>query len=164
MASSNVVAKQNPILMILLSLNTITMLGAGYFLYSSKLANLREPTIKAYELGSELDQADGTLKASQGFPVPMDYFLVNLAENNGQNLFKVQMEFDVDSVGMQEEISKRMPQVRDTIILLISSKSYGQISTPKGKERLKEELRTMLNSILHKGKINKVFFTHFIYT
>ena len=163
MADSNVVVKNSPILLTLITLNTFTMLGAGYFLYSSKLAELKAPAIKAYERGAELDQADGTLKASRGYPVPMDYFMVNLAENNGQNLFKVQMEFDVDSVEMQEEISKRMPQVRDTIILLISSKSYRQISTPKGKERLKEEIRTMLNSILYKGKINKVFFTHFIY-
>ena len=87
---------------------------------------------------------------------------MNLAEDQGQKLFKVQMEFDVDSVEVQEEINKRMPQVRDIIIILLSSKSYNQISTPKGKERLKEEIRDTVNSFLTKGKINKVLFTQFI--
>ena len=100
---------------------------------------------------------------SGGYSIPLDYFLVNLAEDQGHKLFKVEMEFDVDSAAVQEEINKRMPQVRDIIIILLSSRNYNQISTPKGKERLKEEIRDTVNSFLTKGKINKVLFTRFIY-
>jgi flagellar FliL protein len=155
-------SKNSPILMGLILLNTIVMLAVGYFIYAEKMQALKTPTMEPIEAGAALDQKEGTLEPTSGFAVPLDYFLVNLAEDQGQKLFKVQMEFDVDSVEVQEEINKRMPQVRDIIIILLSSKTYNQIATPKGKERLKEEIRDTVNSFLTKGKINKVLFTEFI--
>lgn len=152
----------SPMLMGIIFLNTLVLLGVGYFLYSEKMTEIKTPSIEPIEQGADLDKEEGTLEATSGYAVPLDYFLVNLAEDQGQKLFKVQMEFDVDSVDVQEEINKRMPQVRDIIIILLSSKSYNQISTPKGKERLKEEIRDTVNSFLTKGKINKVLFTQFI--
>ncbi len=155
-------SKNSPILMILVFLNTVVILGVGYFLYIEKKTAISKPSLEPIEQGAVVDQQEGSLEATTGYAVPLDYFLVNLAEDQGQKLFKVQMEFDVDSVEVQEEINKRMPQVRDIIIILLSSKSYNQISTPKGKERLKEEIRDTVNSFLTKGRINKVLFTQFI--
>ena len=137
------------------------MVAIGGFVYMEKKKALEAPSLEPLERGAMADQKDG-LENTTTYAVPLDYFLVNLAEDQGQKLFKVQMEFDVDSVDVQEEINKRMPQVRDMIIILLSSKSYNQISTPKGKERLKEEIRDTVNSFLTKGKINKVLFTQFI--
>ena len=155
-------SKGSPLLMGLLFLNTLVIVGVGVFLYMEKTTQLKTPSMEPIMEGAAQDKAEGTLEGTSGFAVPLDYFLVNLAEDQGQKLFKVQMEFDVDSVEVQEEINKRMPQVRDIIIILLSSKSYNQISTPKGKERLKEEIRDTVNSFLTKGKINKVLFTQFI--
>lgn len=155
-------SKGSPLLMGMLLLNTIVILGVGYFLYAEKMKAIEAPSIEPLVDGASMDQKEGSMEATSGYPVPLDYFLVNLAEDQGQKLFKVQMEFDVDSVDVQDEINKRMPQVRDIIIILLSSKTYNQISTPKGKERLKEEIRDTVNSFLTKGKINKVLFTQFI--
>ena len=113
--------------------------------------------------GAKLDQEEST-EAGETYAIPLDYFLVNLSGDQGHKLFKVKMEFDVDSSEVQDEINKRMPQVRDIIIILLSSKNYNQISTPKGKEVLKEEIRNTVNSFLTKGKVNKVLFTEFIYS
>ncbi len=155
-------SKNSPLLLGLLFLNTLVILGVGVFLYMEKMQELKKPSMEPIMDGASLDKQEGSLEATTGFSVPLDYFLVNLSEDQGQKLFKVEMEFDVDSVEVQEEINKRMPQVRDMIIILLSSKSYSQISTPKGKERLKEEIRDTVNSFLTKGKINKVLFTQFI--
>ncbi|MEM7645498.1 MAG: flagellar basal body-associated protein FliL [Pseudomonadota bacterium] len=152
----------SPALLAIITLNTIALVGVGYLLYSSKQQALERPSMEPLIEGAMEDQREGGVDAAGGYPVPLDYFLVNLAEDQGQKLFKVQMEFDVDSVDVQEEINKRMPQVRDIIIILLSSKTYNQISTPKGKENLKEEIRDTVNSFLTKGKINKVLFTTFI--
>lgn len=154
-------SKASPILLGIITLNTLVILGVGYFLYTSKQSELKKPSMEPIMQGAMEDQQDGG-DAGSGFAVPLDYFLVNLAEDQGQKLFKVEMEFDVDSSAVQEEINKRMPQVRDIIIILLSSKNYSQISTPKGKENLKEEIRDTVNSFLTKGKINKVLFTQFI--
>jgi flagellar FliL protein len=155
-------SKNSPLLMGLLFLNTLVIIGVGVFLYMEKMQELKRPSTEPIMAGAAADKSEGSLENTTGYSVPLDYFLVNLAEDQGQKLFKVEMEFDVDSVAVQEEINKRMPQVRDMIIILLSSKSYSQISTPKGKERLKEEIRDTVNSFLTQGKINKVLFTQFI--
>lgn len=151
------------LLMGMLALNTFAIIGMGYMLYSFMKEKAAAPTmeplingaVESYEKGKE---------AGSAFTIPLDYFLVNLSGDQGHKLFKVKMEFDVDSAEVQDEINKRMPQVRDIIIILLSSKNYSQVSTPKGKEKLKEEIRDTVNSFLTKGKINKVLFTEFIYS
>ena len=154
--------KYPPFLLAILFINAIGFFGMGYMLYQDKQQALKTPTMEPILDGAALDKQEGTLEATSGYAVPLDYFLVNLAEDQGQKLFKVQMEFEVDNADVQEEINKRMPQIRDIIIILLSSKTYSQISSPKGKERLKEEIRDTVNSFLIKGKINKVLFTQFI--
>lgn len=154
--------KSSPLLLAIITLNTLVILGVGILLYLNKQKELEKPSMEPIIEGALDDAKKGVGENTAGFSVPLDYFLVNLAEDQGQKLFKVEMEFDVDSVDVQEEINKRMPQVRDIIIILLSSKNYSQISTPKGKENLKEEIRDTVNSFLTKGKINKVLFTQFI--
>ncbi len=155
-------SKSSPLLLVIITLNTIVILGIGVFLYLGKKKELERPSMEPIIEGSLMDDKEGSAEQSGTFAVPLDYFLVNLAEDQGQKLFKVEMEFDVDNKEVQEEINKRMPQVRDIIIIVLSSKNYSQISTPKGKERLKEEIRDTVNSFLTKGRINKVLFTQFI--
>lgn len=154
-------SKSSPLLLGIIFLNTLVIMGVGVLLYLNKKKELEKPSMEPIIQGAMEDQKKAG-ETVTGFSVPLDYFLVNLAEDQGQKLFKVEMEFDVDSTDVQEEINKRMPQVRDIIIILLSSKNYSQISTPKGKENLKEEIRDTVNSFLTKGKINKVLFTQFI--
>ncbi|MCB0377405.1 MAG: flagellar basal body-associated FliL family protein [Bdellovibrionales bacterium] len=157
--------KQKPpvLLMSIIILNTIAFVGVGALLYLNKKAELAKPTMEPLIEGAVEDQKS-SVESGGAYVIPLDYFLVNLSEDQGHKLFKVKMEFDVDSAEVMEEINKRMPQVRDIIIILLSSKNYSQVSTAKGKELLKEEIRDTVNSFLTKGKINKVLFTEFIYS
>jgi flagellar FliL protein len=61
-----------------------------------------------------------------------------------------------------EEVTQRMPQIRDSILLLISNKTYEELSDLQGKKQLKAELISKLNSILHKGKVKDIYFTDFV--
>ena len=156
--------KKPPMLLLgIILLNTIAFIGVGAMLYMNKQKEMQQPSMEPLVEGAALDQKDST-EEGDSYTVPLDYFLVNLSGDQGHKLFKVKMEFDVDSAEVQEEINKRMPQVRDIIIILLSSKNYNQIATPKGKEILKEEIRNTVNSFLTKGKLNKVLFTEFIYS
>jgi flagellar FliL protein len=95
--------------------------------------------------------------------VPLETFLVNLAGSRGTKLIKINMELEVNGEGVLEEIEKRKPQIRDIIIILLSSKTYQQISTKDGKELLRDEIRDRVNPFLTKGQIKRVYFTEFIY-
>lgn len=117
---------------------------------------------KAGELGA----AGGHDEASEEFigkTIPMETFLVNLSGNRGNKLLKVNMDLEVEGGKISEEIDKRKPQIRDIIIILLSSKTYAQLSSPEGKEFLRDEIRDTVNSFLTSGKIKRVLFTEFIF-
>ena len=50
------------------------------------------------------------------------------------------------------------------IIIIISSKTYAEISSREGKDALREEIKNQVNLFLTKGQIVNVFFTEFIFS
>ena len=52
--------------------------------------------------------------------------------------------------------------VRDIIVSTLSSKTYEEVSTQKGKNRLKDEIVDRLNEVLADGHIKNIYFTDFV--
>jgi len=155
---------KKPLLLVgMLLFNTLAICGMAFMLFTYMQEKAKTPSMEPLVNGAT-EAAENAEAGAGTFTIPLDYFLVNLSGELGHKLFKVKMEFDVDSSEVQEEINKRMPQVRDIIIILLSSKNYSQVSTAKGKDKLKEEIRDTVNSFLTKGKVNRVLFTEFIYS
>lgn len=146
-------------------LNTLGFAGFSWMFYSAKQKEAHRPKIEDVVKGEHEEQAADRVKSEEfvGQTIPLETFLVNLSGSRGRKLLKVNMELELEGNQVASEIEKRKPQVRDIIIILLSSKTYGQISTPEGKEYLKEEVRDTVNSFLTKGKIKRVMFTEFIY-
>ena len=118
------------------------------------------------EAKGEHGAAGGHDEAGQEFigkTIPMETFLVNLSGNRGNKLLKVNMDLELEGGKIAEEIDKRKPQIRDIIIILLSSKTYAQLSSPEGKEYLRDEIRDTVNSFLTTGKIKRVLFTEFLF-
>jgi flagellar FliL protein len=93
---------------------------------------------------------------------PLDPFTVNLKSVNGSRYLKCTINLEIDSPDTQPELDKIKPAIRDVIIRILSSKTVPEISTSKGKEKLKEELKKNINAILPKGEIKHVYFTAFV--
>ncbi len=91
----------------------------------------------------------------------LDPFIVNLS-GSGLNYLKLQMGLELNNPEVEKEITTKKPQIQDTIILLLSTKSFDDISTGQGKLVLKDELITRLNNILRTGSIRNIYFTSFI--
>ena len=68
----------------------------------------------------------------------------------------------MDSPNTQPELDKLKPAIRDLIIRILSSKTVPEISTSKGKEKLKQEIAKQINAILSTGEIRHVYFTAFV--
>ena len=98
-----------------------------------------------------------------GKMIPLETFLVNLSGNRGSKVLKLNMELEVEGERIGEEIDKRKAQIRDIIIILLSSKTYAQLSSTEGKDFLRDEIRDTVNAFLTKGKIKRVHFTEFIF-
>jgi len=93
---------------------------------------------------------------------PLDAFTVNLKSSGNSRYLKCTINLEIDSPDTQPELDKIKPAVRDVIIRILSSKTVPEISTAKGKEKLKEELKKNVNAILPKGEIRHVYFTAFV--
>jgi flagellar FliL protein len=92
----------------------------------------------------------------------MDTFIVNLLSENGRRYLKIKINLELEDEELLEEVNSKIPVLRDSIIRIASSKNLEEISTEKGKEKLKDQIVTEINLNLKDGKINNVFFTDFV--
>lgn len=158
-------ASPKPILFIILSaFNIVVVLAVGILLFLGKKKEEAKPTIDQVVEGEQKAQAEDKKKEDEfiGKVVPMETFLVNLAGSRGGKLAKITMDLEVSNGDVMSEIDRRKPQIRDIIIILLSSKSYDQVSAKEGKDFLRDEIRDRVNSFLTKGKIKSVYFTEFL--
>jgi flagellar FliL protein len=98
---------------------------------------------------------DGTLE-------PMDPFIANLGDEDGRRYLKatIQVEF-YDSIA-PPEFHHRLPQSRDMLLTLFSSKTFAEVRTPQGKAVLREEIVNRLNTVLNEDAVKAIYFTEFI--
>ncbi|MCB1154226.1 MAG: flagellar basal body-associated FliL family protein [Deltaproteobacteria bacterium] len=94
--------------------------------------------------------------------VPLKEFVVNLADVDKAKYLKLGIELEAANAEVAAVIEPSTPAIRDSIVELLSSKSYAQIRDAKGKARLRQELLVRLNEILGTNGITQVYFTDFI--
>ncbi len=156
---------QKPTLFIILAVvNMLVVAGVGAMLYMSKHKAESEAGIDDVIKGEKAAQVQEALeKDFIGALIPLETFLVNLSGSRGRKLLKINMELEVDGEEVQVEIDQLKPKIRDIIIVILSSKTYAQVSTPSGKDVLREEIKDQVNLFLTKGEIKRVYFTEILY-
>jgi flagellar FliL protein len=155
-----------PILLIALAvINMLVVAGVGFMLVKGKQKENAEPKIDHVIKGeAEAQKKDATEeKVTIGRVIPLETFIINLSGSKGRRIAKVNMEMELQGEDVQTEIDRRKAQIRDIIIIILSSKTYDEVSNREGKDLLKNEIKDTLNAFLTKGKIVNVYFTEFIY-
>ena len=154
-----------PILFIVLAVfNMIVVGGVGAMIYLGKQKEAKEPGINDVVKGEhekQVDEAENPVFI--GKLIPLETFLVNLAQSGANRLVKINMELEVSNADVQAEIDHLKPKIRDIIIIIVSSKSFKELSNKEGKNSLREEIKDQVNLFLTKGQINRVYFTEFLY-
>ena len=59
-------------------------------------------------------------------------------------------------------MAARLPQTRDLLLTLFTSKTFDEIRTPEGKQQLREEIIARVNQVLDRDLAKAVYFTEFI--
>lgn len=159
---------QKPILLIALAvINMIVVGGVGFMLYKNRQLESQRASIDQVIEGEKQTQAVEKVveeeATSVGQVIPLETFIINLAGSKGRKIAKVNMELEIKGEAVAGEIEKRKAQVRDIIIIILSSKTYEEVSSREGKDNLRTEIKDTINSFLTSGKITNVFFTEFIY-
>lgn len=100
--------------------------------------------------------------AAMGVTVELDPFVVNLSSQGIDRYLKAVIVLQLSSATAQEEIDKKKPQIKDSIITVLSSKSPEEVLSIQGKYDLKLELVKRINSMLSQGVVREMFFTEFV--
>ena len=95
---------------------------------------------------------------------PLDSFIVNLADKRGlgKRYLKISMELEVFYEEDKVSITNHIPQLRDAILLLLSSMSFKEINTIDGKLVLKQALLANINQVLGSKMVQNVYFSDFV--
>lgn len=98
--------------------------------------------------------------------VPLEAFTVNLLPDPDPQFLQVEITLKATDEKESEAVKEHMPQVRDRILTLLTSKHGSDIATPEGKQALSAEVIKRMNEPYSKGEkpqaISGVFFTSFV--
>jgi flagellar FliL protein len=120
---------------------------------------------------SEEEQGATTAKASikskeaeASIIYPLDSFIVNLMDRagSGKRYLKTTIELDVPDEEGRNLLELRKAQLRDTILLLLTSQSFAEINSIEGKLELKRALLVRINQTLGQKIVNSLYFTEFV--
>ncbi len=93
----------------------------------------------------------------------LEPFLVNLADKENIRFVKTTFQLGLEEEPDEEAQSPvAIAAMRDTIISLLSTKEAEHILTAQGKNKLREEIRTKINSIAPKIKVLEVYIVDFV--
>jgi len=130
---------------------------AGYFLFIKK-----EIPPEEQDPGQKVPVPVVGQKADIGPMVPVDEFIVNIISADTPHFVKASLSIELSGESVVEEVQKRMPQIRDSILLLIGNKTYEELQDLQGKRQLKAELTSRINSFLQSGTVRAIYFTNFV--
>ena len=112
--------------------------------------------------GGQAPDAEAVKEVGVGAMFDMDPFVVNLNEAGGKRYLKSKIEIEFVGDNVRIEMTNRLPQLRDVILLHLSSKTLDEIRSVDGKIELKNALIKRINQVLKQGKIRNLYFTQFV--
>jgi flagellar FliL protein len=92
--------------------------------------------------------------------IALDPFVVNLAEPG--RFLKMSIQLELSDPVSQPAVAEKIPQLRDTIITLMGSKSMESVSSSEGKFQLKDEIILRANQAVGKDIFKNLYFTEFV--
>lgn len=92
----------------------------------------------------------------------LEPFIANLADDSGRRYLKATFQVDFGGTEVPAAMNARLPQTRDLLLTLFTSKTFDDIRTPEGKQQLREEIIARVNQVLDRDLAKAVYFTEFI--
>jgi flagellar protein FliL len=141
----------------------LALMGGGFFILwqkmSMSIAQVQGPNAG----GSKEEREKKAVKDEVIGPIyKMETMIVNLADQGGKRYLRITMELELSSTQLTEEIERRLPQLRDALLMILPSKQYADIATTEGKISLRNEIAARMNHLLKKGTVKAIYFTEFV--
>ncbi len=167
--------KKGKLILIIVPLVIVLLGGGGFFAYKTFLGPKGDEEDAGTEQGHSGKKVHGTKKGhgskkggegEGGADGPAFFsltpFVVNLQDNIGTRYLKISLKFEIEDDAAEPEIKGQLPRIRDSLIILLSSKNYAEIGTVEGKYRLREEIVKRVNRFFDEPLVRGVYFTDFV--
>lgn len=139
---------KNLILIIIVAV-AVVVGGTGAFFLLTKSGD------KSQKTKEEAKKEDGVMFA-------LEPFVVNLSDQSGNRFLKVSLQIELSGPQVMESAKLKTPQIRDSIITLLTSKTSDALISPEGKLQLKDEINITANQILGNNSVKNVYLTEFV--
>ena len=169
-----------PIKLILIVVGVLALAGGGYFAYTNFFQEeVAEETSEEGKEGEEGEKGENGKEGEKGKereggeelgdPPPdvgvmftMNPFVVNLAGSSGKRFLKVTVTLELSEPEVNAEFEENLQKITDSILVLLSSKTFDDVYSVEGKFKLKDEITTRTNRFLVVGHVKDAYFTEFI--
>jgi len=131
----------------------LVAVGVAAYLLGSKSA---QNTPVAAEV-EETEKVEGV-----GPMVDVSDFIINILDKNETRYLKAAITLELENDETVIEVNERMPQIRDSVLLLVGNKTFAELNDLQGKLQLRAEIIVRLNKLLKKGKVKGIYFTEFV--
>lgn len=160
--------KKSPLMLIIIVAVVCLGIGLGgaYFMLGKGSAEDAEVAEAAAE--GEEGAAEAEAVSKDAFYFSLDpAFVVNFQGKGRAKFLQVNIDGMTRIEQMKLEVTKHLPQIRNNIVLLLSSKSYEDLITPEGKESLRKEVLGEIQKVMESetGKtesVENIYFTSFV--
>jgi flagellar FliL protein len=150
-------SKKNIFIVTGIALIVLAVIGGGFFMLWQKLSSIDKP--------KDGESAKAPEKVEQGGIGPvfnLDSFIVNLSDQGGKRYLRITMGLELADAKAAEEMTKRLPQIRDSILMILPTRKVDDLQTSEGKNSLRTETISKLNELLGKDLVKKIYFTEFV--
>ncbi len=171
--------KKSKVVIILIIVVLLALLGGGgyyaYITFFQKPDVAEEPAGEKKE-GEAPAEGEAPVEGEEKLPekkeiavqpglgvmVPLEPFIVNLANSEGNRFLKVTVTLELSSPEVHAEVNENVQKITDSILILLSSKSFEDVYSVQGKFKLKDEITTRVNRFLVLGHVKDAYFTEFV--
>ena len=92
----------------------------------------------------------------------LDNLIINPTGTDGKRYLMIKIGFESDKAKALEELGEKDVVVRDAILRYLSSQTVEDLAAIDKRDDLKQGLREIINEILVKGKITRLYFTQYV--
>jgi flagellar protein FliL len=135
----------------------MALVGGGFYMMWVKIASLMPPEEVIEEVVEEEEE-----EVVIGEMFPLDPFVVNLADGSGKRYLRATVQLELAPEQVVETYDQRLPQIRDVVLTILSTKGFEDIRTVDGKMSLRTEIITRLNELFNNESVVNIYFTDFV--
>lgn len=118
---------------------------------------VEEPAAETEEVHAEERVAPGV-----GSITPIEDIVVNPAGSGGTRYLCTTVALESTKPMVADEVAEREPQIRDTLIEILSKRTVEDLSALSTREELRQEIKIAVNDLLVSGEVVGVYLSNFV--